>query len=98
MESLCPPGCDRASEVSICLEDDTSPEAFLNTEEAEELAQRYVLGSGGHSTCYRMIAEAGDLPKLKLENPLNILQSAFPSSVFGYYFTVCSAFEKVYSI
>ncbi|XP_073479808.1 cardiomyopathy-associated protein 5 isoform X1 [Aquarana catesbeiana] len=39
MESLCPPGCDRASEVSICLEDDTSPEAFLNTEEVEELAQ-----------------------------------------------------------
>ncbi|XP_040196522.1 cardiomyopathy-associated protein 5 isoform X2 [Rana temporaria] len=39
MESLCPPGCDRASEVSICLEDDTSLEAVLNTEEVEELAQ-----------------------------------------------------------
>ncbi|CAI9545779.1 unnamed protein product [Staurois parvus] len=39
MESLCPPECDKASEVSICLEDDTLPEAVLNTEEVEELAQ-----------------------------------------------------------
>ncbi|KAM9330980.1 cardiomyopathy-associated protein 5 [Gastrophryne carolinensis] len=35
MENLCPPECDRASEVSICLEDDT----VLNAEETEELTQ-----------------------------------------------------------
>ncbi|KAM5194501.1 cardiomyopathy-associated protein 5 [Mantella aurantiaca] len=39
MESLRPPECDGASEVSICLEDDTFPETILNTEEVEELAQ-----------------------------------------------------------
>ncbi|XP_072270071.1 cardiomyopathy-associated protein 5 [Pyxicephalus adspersus] len=39
MESLYPPECDRASEVSIGLGDDTLPETVLDTEEIEELAQ-----------------------------------------------------------
>ncbi|KAM4707336.1 cardiomyopathy-associated protein 5 [Discoglossus pictus] len=39
MESVCTPECDRASEISLCLEDEVSLESVLNAEEAEELTQ-----------------------------------------------------------
>ncbi|KAM4808298.1 cardiomyopathy-associated protein 5 [Rhinophrynus dorsalis] len=39
MESLFPADCDKASEISFCLEDEACPESVLNPEEAEELTQ-----------------------------------------------------------
>ncbi|KAM3940043.1 cardiomyopathy-associated protein 5 [Leptodactylus fuscus] len=39
MESLCPAETDRASEVSICLDEDVSLETVLNSEEAQDLTQ-----------------------------------------------------------
>ncbi|XP_053303961.1 cardiomyopathy-associated protein 5 [Spea bombifrons] len=39
METLCPADCDRASEISFCLEDEVPPETVLNAEETEELKQ-----------------------------------------------------------
>ncbi|KAM8960846.1 cardiomyopathy-associated protein 5 [Pelodytes ibericus] len=39
MENVCPAECDRASEISFCLEDEAPPETVLNAEETEELTQ-----------------------------------------------------------
>ncbi|XP_075446874.1 cardiomyopathy-associated protein 5-like [Ascaphus truei] len=39
MESYCPADCDRASEISFCMDDEATSETALDPEEAEELKQ-----------------------------------------------------------
>ncbi|XP_053557335.1 cardiomyopathy-associated protein 5 [Bombina bombina] len=39
MDTVCPSDCDRASEISFCLEDEVPVETVLNAEETEELTQ-----------------------------------------------------------
>ncbi|XP_063309648.1 cardiomyopathy-associated protein 5 isoform X1 [Pelobates fuscus] len=39
MESLLPSECDRASEISFCLDDEAPPDSVLNAEDKEELTQ-----------------------------------------------------------